>query len=36
MYDSAKQGWVDQGGAIDLNGKSGLCSWDLATSTCKS
>ncbi len=36
QYDSVKQGWVDQSGAIDLNGKSGNCAWDLAASTCTS
>jgi hypothetical protein len=34
-WDAAKQTYVRQGDIIDLDGKSKLCAWDQATSTCK-
>ena len=34
-YDSANQGFVQQGDIIELSGKSKPCAWDQATSTCK-
>jgi len=33
-YDSAKQGFVQQGEIIDLSGKAKPCAWNQATSTC--
>jgi branched-chain amino acid transport system substrate-binding protein len=34
-WDAAKQVWVNQGGVIDLDGKSKICAWDPSTSVCK-
>jgi branched-chain amino acid transport system substrate-binding protein len=34
-YDSAKQGWTEQGEPIELSGKSKPCFWDQAVSNCK-
>jgi len=32
--DVAKETWIDQGGVIDLSGKSSNCSWNQATGLC--
>jgi ABC-type branched-subunit amino acid transport system substrate-binding protein len=34
-YDYKLQGWVSQGDAIDLSGKSSPCSWDQSVGACK-
>jgi branched-chain amino acid transport system substrate-binding protein len=34
-YDTTKQAWDDQGGVIELSGKSKPCTWDQATGNCK-
>ena len=34
-YDSAKQGWNNEGDPIELSGKSKPCVWDQAISNCK-
>ena len=34
-WNATKQSWENEGNVIDLNGKAKLCSWDIATSTCK-
>jgi ABC-type branched-subunit amino acid transport system substrate-binding protein len=34
-FDSAKQSWEDQGGVIELSGKSKNCAWDQGAGVCK-
>jgi hypothetical protein len=34
QWDSAKQAYIPQGKVLDLDGKSSLCAWSQATSTC--
>jgi branched-chain amino acid transport system substrate-binding protein len=34
-YDSAKQGWVDEGSPIELSGRSKPCAWDQSIGNCK-
>ena len=34
-FDSAAQAWQDQGGVIELSGKSKNCSWDTTAAACR-
>ena len=34
-YDAAAQAWRDQGGAIELSGRSGNCAWNQAAGVCR-
>ena len=34
-WDAAKQSWIPQGDALDLDGKSKPCAWDAAASVCR-
>jgi branched-chain amino acid transport system substrate-binding protein len=35
QYDSANQGWVQQGDIIELSGRSKTCAWDAASAACR-
>jgi hypothetical protein len=34
-WDAAKQSWIPQSDALDLDGKSKPCAWDAAASVCR-
>jgi hypothetical protein len=34
-FDAAAQAWQDQGGVIELSGKSKNCAWDQSAGLCK-
>jgi hypothetical protein len=35
IWNSAKQGWEQQGNVIELSGKTKPCAWDLAVQACR-
>ncbi len=35
QYDSATQGWVQQGDIIELSGRSKTCAWDASAAACR-
>jgi hypothetical protein len=34
IWNSAQQGWAQQGNVIELSGKTKPCAWDLAALAC--